>query len=103
MKIVYGLLAAVAAFSAWQMIQALRFPPEMIERAERSCARWIGEEFSNGQDAAAHDHWIKRGRVVVEVLVRRPIGKTSDVFLCVVDPENGDAMKPSAFDAPNWR
>ena len=103
MKIVYGLLAAVAAFAAWQMVQALRFPPELIERAELDCVRWIGAEFAQGRGAAANGHWIKRGRIVVEVLVDRPSGNISDVVLCVFDPESGDLLKPSVFDAQNWR
>ncbi|ETD02895.1 hypothetical protein U717_04220 [Rhodobacter capsulatus R121] len=85
------------------MVQALRFPSEMIERAERACVRWIGEEFGRGQAAAAHDHWIKRGHVVVEVIVNRRDTESGDAFLCVVDPESGDLFKPSVFETHTWR
>lgn len=103
MKIVYGLLGAFAVFCAWQMFMALRWPQDAIELSERECVRWIAAEYAHGRDVVAHDHWIKRGKLVVELLVSRPSSESSDVILCIADRDSGDLLKPSAFDAHNWR
>ena len=61
------------------------------------CGAWFEREFG-GTYISTTDAWYKDGRLVLDIYTTE-----NSTMLCIVDESTGRMMKPSAFDASNWR
>lgn len=95
-------LLAFAAFAGAYYYHFHWISSADISLYRKECTRWISEEFAEGQPTRVLDFWKKKGRIVFEIAANRKDETGASVILCVVNPSNGQMLKPSVFD-PSWR
>jgi hypothetical protein len=98
-----ALLACVAAIGG-VMLAAYLNPVSTAQRLHyrQECLQWFADEFGDDEEVALGRDWIKRGRLVVMVLLTEPGAATSSIHLCVVDPERGEMLRPGLLSASDW-
>lgn len=93
-------LVAIFAFLVWNsgVIDKI-WPVSNSKKLEygRECGEWFEREYG-GRYISVSDAWYRDGRLVLDIYTTE-----NSTMLCVIDEASGNMMKPSAFDAPNWR
>lgn len=77
---------------------------EEIARIKEECASFHKQERAKySASVKAIDHWIKDGRIVVELAEKeREHSGSYTSHLCVYDKEKGSILLPSVFERSRW-